>query len=634
MGGPAPQKPTHHQRKGLPLLALAAIGVVFGDIGTSPLYALRATLVLGGADATSPPHVMGAISLMLWALFFVIGFKYVSLLMRADNGGEGGLLALLSLARSREDEAGAPAGRWLLWIALAGAALLYGDGIITPAISVLSAMGGLESTQEARHAHWVVVASAFIVIGVFLTQRFGSGRIGWLVGPLMLAWFVLIAVLGVRGILASPEILQSFSPTWGIALIGEAPGVAFLMLGGVVLCLTGGEALYADMGHFGRRAITLAWWIVVCPSLVASYLGQGAAVLADPASAANPFFALVPDGMRIGMVVVATVAAIIASQAIISGVFSTTRQLAQHGLIPPLSVVHTSDVEGQIYIPAVNIIMAIACVLVVLLFGSAAALAGAYGLAVTGVMAISTILFAVVARRRWRWSWWLLGPVVVTVLCVDLLFLASNASKILDGGWMPLLVAVLVLILIATWRKGIRLVNRGRLEDGLPIERFVESLHESATERWPGTGVFFARSRQITPVTIRKLQRHLPNLPETIAIVHLQALGVPRVPYQQRLRLEERGNGVWMASIRFGYLQRPDVPSMLRDAVERGLPADPNSLTYWVRRDQIAVVGEHHGMARWRVAVFAYLLRNATVMPDMLDLPPRRTVEVGMRAPL
>ncbi|MDP7069873.1 MAG: KUP/HAK/KT family potassium transporter [Phycisphaerales bacterium] len=634
MGGPAPQKPTHRQRQGVPLLALAAIGVVFGDIGTSPLYALKATLALGGADATSPAHVMGALSLMVWALFFVIGFKYISLLMRADNGGEGGLLALLSLTRSREDEAGGPAGRWLLWTALAGAALLYGDGIITPAISVLSAMGGLEPAHEARHAHWVVVASAFIVIGVFLTQRFGSGRIGWLVGPLMLAWFVLIAVLGVRGILAEPGVLTAFSPTWGIALIGEAPGVAFLMLGGVVLCLTGGEALYADMGHFGRRAITLAWWVVVCPSLLASYFGQGAAVLADPTSAANPFFALVPDGMRISMVVIATLAAIIASQAIISGVFSTTRQLAQHGVIPPLKVVHTSDVEGQIFIPAANMLMAIACVLVVLLFGSAAALAGAYGLAVTGVMAISTVLFSVVARRRWRWSWWLIGPLAGTVLSVDLLFLSANAFKVLDGGWMPLLVAAVILILVGTWRQGMRLVNRGRLEDGLPLDRFVESLKDGAIERWPGTGVFFARSTQITPVTIRKLHRHVPGFPETILIVYLQPLGVPRVPYQQRLRLDALGQGVWMAFVRFGYLQQPDVPAMVRDAVERGLPTDPNTLTYWIRRDQVAIAGDHRGMARWRTAVFAYLLRNATVLPDMLDLPPRRTVEVGMRAPL
>lgn len=625
---------TVHTRKGTPLLALGAIGVVFGDIGTSPLYALRATLQIAGGVQTAEAHVMGALSLMVWALAIIIGIKYIALVMRADNGGEGGLMALLALAAPDEGETNRRGGRVLFWAALIGAALLYGDGIITPAISVLSSMGGLVPVEAKTQPHWIVVASAFIVLGIFMMQRLGSGVLGWLLGPLMLAWFILIAVLGARQIIDAPAILEAVSPMHAISLIAASPMTAFLMLGGVVLCVTGGEALYADMGHFGRRAITLAWWAVVCPSLLLAYFGQGAAILVSAEAAKNPFFALAPGGMLVPMVVIATLAAIIASQAIISGVFSMTRQLMQRGLLPPLRVVHTSDVEGQIYLPGINLLMAIACILIVLLFGSAESLAAAYGLAVTGVMVLTTILFTVVARGRWKWSWWYLGPLLLVLLSIELTLFASNILKIPSGGWVPLLVAAFVLAIVAVWKRGMHSINRGRLEDGLPLERFIESLGSDNLSRCPGTGVYFGRDRRITPVTIRKVQRHLPVLPETIVIVHLQASRVPRVPHQHRLRLEARGHGVWTAVVRFGYLQKADLPGVMRDAVARGVPSDPKTTTYWVRRDQVAIATEHRGMARWRVAVFAYLLRNATVLPDMLDLPSRRTVEIGMRAPL
>jgi KUP system potassium uptake protein len=621
-----------HTRKGTPLLMLGAIGVVFGDIGTSPLYALRATLSLAGGEAGSQEQVLGVLSIMIWSLLVVIGLKYITLVMKADNGGEGGLFALLALARPREGHSKGENRRGLVWIALIGAALLYGDGIITPAISVLSAMGGVTAVHVGQQAHWVVVASAFIVIGIFFVQRLGSGRIGWLVGPVMLFWFILIGSLGARAVIASPEVLQAFSPLWGIKLIASAPLAAFVMLGGVVLCLTGGEALYADMGHFGRRAISLAWWIIVCPSLLLAYLGQGAVIMATPAAVGNPFFALVPEAWLVPMVVVATIAAIVASQAIISGVFSMTRQLSQHGLIPPIRVVHTSDVEGQIYLPSINLLMAIACVLIVLLFGTADRLAGAYGLAVTGVMVVTTVLFAIVARTRWQWSWWWLVPVIGVMLTIDVLFLAANALKILDGGWMPIGVALLILAIVGIWRTGMQRLHRSRLEGGLPLVRFLETLGD--VPRCPGTGVFFAKEAALTPITIRKLQRHVPTLPETMVIVHMQALGVPRVPFQHRLRFEDNGHGVWLATVRFGYLQRPSIPEVIEAASEHGLPIDSPSVTYWVRRDQVVLGSDHHGMARWQVAIFAYLLRNATVLPDMLDLPPRRTVEIGMRSSL
>jgi KUP system potassium uptake protein len=625
--------------KGTPLLALGAIGVVFGDIGTSPLYALRATLDIAGGVQTAETHVMGALSLMVWGLLLIIGVKYIALVMRADNGGEGGILALLALASIQNDEPGGrqnvKKGRIIFWLALLGAALLYGDGIITPAISVLSAMGGLAPVESAKaHPQWILVASAFIVLGIFMVQRFGSGMIGWLMGPLMLGWFVIIGVLGAQQIIEMPAVLAAFSPMHAVELVLASPLTAFLMLGGIVLCVTGGEALYADMGHFGRRAISLGWWIVVCPSLLLAYFGQGAAILISNEAAANPFFALASDSMRVPMVVMATIAAIIASQAIISGVFSMTRQLTQQGLLPPMRVVHTSNVEGQIYLPGINLLMAIACILIVLLFGRADLLAAAYGLAVTGVMVLTTCLFTVVARSRWKWSWWYLGPLLGVLLSIELLLLASNLLKIPSGGWVPLAVAAFILVIVATWRKGLNIISRGRLEAGLSLEQFVELLDGDTIERCPGTGVFFGRETGVTPVTIRKLLRHMPVLQETIIIVHMHASGVPRVSHQNRLRLESHAHGVWTAVVRYGYLQKPDMPCMMQDAIERGVPADLTTMTYWVRRDQVALATDHHGMARWRVAVFAYLLRNATVLPDLLDLPSRRTVEIGMRSPL
>jgi KUP system potassium uptake protein len=621
-------------RKGTPLLALGAIGVVFGDIGTSPLYALRATLQLSGGVQTAEAHVMGALSLIVWALVIIIGIKYIALVMRADNGGEGGLLALLALASPTEGTAPRLRGRILFWAALLGAALLYGDGIITPAISVLSAMGGLVPAEVKTQPQWILVASAFIVLGVFMIQRLGSGRIGWLFGPLMLGWFIVIGALGLMQIIKTPEILAAVSPSYAVSMVAASPMTAFLMLGGIVLCVTGGEALYADMGHFGRRAITLAWWIVVCPSLLLAYFGQGAAVLVSAEAAGNPFFALAPEGMRVTLVVIATVAAIIASQAIISGVFSMTRQLMQRGLLPPVRVIHTSDVEGQIYLPGINLLMAIGCILIVLLFGSAEALASAYGLAVTGVMVLTTILFTVVARGQWKWSWWYLAPLIIVLLSIELTLLGSNILKIPTGGWVPLVVAAIILGIVRLWQQGLHLIARGRLEDGLPLERFIESLGDDAVGRCPGTGVFFGREQGTTPVTIRKLQRHMPVLPETIVIMHMHASGVPRVSHQHRLRLQSHEHGVWTAVVRFGYLQKANIPGVLRDAAERGVPADPKTTTFWVRREQVALATDHHSMARWRVMIFAYLLRNATVLTDLLDLPPRRTIEIGMRSPL
>jgi KUP system potassium uptake protein len=633
---------TKHHRPKTPILAIGALGVVFGDIGTSPLYAFRACLAVLAPDVPTHADVLGILSIIVWSLMLVIGLKYVTLVLRADNGGEGGILALLALAtgQQRVPESGEsqPAANrgWLLWVALIGAALLYGDGMITPAISVLGALEGLslEHLPQAHHSKWIVVAALVIVTIFFSIQRFGSGGIGKVAGPIMLLWFLAIGAAGLYRVLDTPEVLRAISPLWAIELIGSQPLLAFLLLGAVVLCVTGGEALYADMGHFGRRAIALSWWLVACPGLLLSYFGQGAIVLEMNGKVENPFFASVPSGLLLPMVVLATVAAVIASQAIISGVFSMTRQLSQRGLLPSMRVIHTSPVEGQIFLPGVNKMLFVATFLMVVMFQSSAALASAYGLAVTGVMLVTTMLFAIVARTRWHWGWWIMIPVIGLLLFIDLCFFSSSVLKIPNGGWLPLLVAGCVMLLCLTWFKGIRLVNQGRFEDGLPVDKLMEQLADGSIGRVDGTGVFLGRALGTTPATIRKIVRHLSVLPDTIVILHIQFLPVPRVPFQHRMRLESLDQGIWQIRARFGYMQAIDIQDLMRDMSSRGVPTEPETTTFWIRRDLVVPAASYKRMTRWRGALFGWMLRNASFMPDMLELPPRRTIEIGMRVNL
>ena len=628
-----------HRKPRTPVLALGAIGVVFGDIGTSPLYAFRACLSVIGQDVPEPATVLGILSIIVWTLMLVIGLKYISLVLRADNGGEGGIMALLAVAtgqRVTESGESRPAKKrgWMLWLALAAAALLYGDGIITPAISVLGALEGLAVTHmpHEHQAKWIVLVALGIITLLFALQRFGSGSIGKIAGPIMLIWFVAIGAAGLYRVIETPQVLQALSPLWGMELITANPLLAFVLLGAVVLCVTGGEALYADMGHFGRRAIALGWWLVACPGLLLSYLGQGAVTLKMKGDVGNAFFATVPPELLLPMVILATIAAILASQAIISGVFSVTRQLSQRGLLPPMRVIHTSPVEGQIFLPAMNKMLFAACFLMVLIFQSSTSLASAYGLAVTGVMLVTTFFFIIVARSCWHWHWWVVVPVAGLLLCIDLSLFASSALKVPSGGWLPLVVAGIVVMMCLTWRRGSVLVEQGRFEDGLPIDHLLEQLATGSIQRVPGTGVFFGRDVATTPVTIRKVVRHLGVVPEVIVVLNMQFLPVPRVPYQHRMRLEALEQGIWLIRARFGYLQALDIQELMRDATNRGVPAEPDVTSYWVRRDLVVSASSYQRMSRWRGALFGWMLRNATVMPDMLELPPRRTVELGIRA--
>ena len=492
-----------HRKPATSVLALGALGVVFGDIGTSPLYAFRACLRAVGTDVPEPATILGILSIIVWALMLVIGLKYISLVLRADNGGEGGIMALLAVATGQRSAAAGdsePTRRrgWMLWLALAAAALLYGDGIITPAISVLGALEGL-AVQHLPHEHqskWIILVALVIVTLLFSMQRFGSGGIGKIAGPIMLLWFLAIGAAGLYRVMETPEVLQALSPLWGLELMYSNPVLAFVLLGAVVLCVTGGEALYADMGHFGRRAIAMGWWLVACPGLLLSYLGQGAVALKMKGDVTNVFFATVPPSLLLPMVILATVAAVLASQAIISGVFSVTRQLAQRGLLPPLRVIHTSPVEGQIFLPGMNKMLFAACFLMVLIFQSSTALASAYGLAVTGVMLVTTFFFILVARSQWRWRWWAWIPIALLLLCIDLSLFASSVLKVPSGGWLPLVVAGFVLLMCLTWRRGSQLVEQGRFEDGLPVEHFPSGTEGGPHSTSPGDRcVLWSRSQ-------------------------------------------------------------------------------------------------------------------------------------------
>jgi len=616
-------------------LSLAALGIVFGDIGTSPLYAMQAALGTDGLAITGD-HVRGVLSLVFWALLLVVGLKYVLLVMRADHGGEGGVMALLTqVLGSDADAPKRKATPWLIGLAVVGAALLYGDGLITPAISVLSAVEGVALyAPEAKD--WVLPISIAVVVIVFVLQRFGSGMLGVVLGPVMLLWFAAIAAVGLYQIVAEPTVLHSLSPLWAIRLWTEDPMQAFLLMGAIVLCITGTEAMFADMGHFGRPAIARAWWWIVLPSLLISYLGQGAIMLdasaQDIASrAASPFYAAVPDGLLLPMTILATIAAIIAAQAVITGAFSLTRQIIQQRLLPPVRVRHTSHhVEGQVYLPAVNRLMLIGCVAIMIGFRTSAALAGAYGLAVSGMFVVTTIMLAVILHKRFKWRWWTIAPVIGFFMLIDVLFFTSNANKFMAGGWLPLLIAALIITVIWTWRRGSLALQRGRLEDGLKVDKFIEHLAEGGTSFAPGTAIFLSGDPDVTPIALRKLQRHMPVLPDTIVLMHLRVLAVPYVPENSRLAVQQLDDHVWRLICRMGWRDDVSIPDLVRAAAENGLPVDSKATTFWTRREGVGG-GRQAGLPVWQRSLLQFLLQTSPSAADLFDLPPRRTMEIVVR---
>ena len=616
----------------LPLSAtVGALGVVYGDIGTSPLYALKeaAKAAAHGGPLTSDA-ILGVASLILWALILIISLKYALLILRADNRGEGGIVALLALLSARN----AQPGTWraqLLIVGLVGAALLYGDGAITPAISVLSAIEGVKVDAPSL-APAVVPLTIIILIGLFIVQKKGAGFIGSIFGPVMLAWFLVIALLGIGGIVRAPGVLAALSPFYAFDfLIHQDFHVSFAILGAAFLAVTGGEAMYADMGHFGRVPIRLAWFVVALPALVLNYFGQAALLITDASAIDNPFYQLAPDWMHYALVAFATVATVIASQAIISGVFSLTQQSIQLGFLPRMQIRHThSSAIGQIYVPLVNWLLAAATLGAVVGFGTSDALAGAYGIAVSLLMAITTLLAALVAIQ------WGYPPVIVIAVngfffVIDCIFFAANSTKLLEGGWFPLLLAAVVAFLMLTWRSGVKLVERARGALRQPEEDLIETAITKCHARLSGTAVFLASAANGVPLALTQFVKHNHVLHQRVVLVTVLIEEAPRIAPEDRAEIIEVVEGITRVILHYGFMQYPTIYDGLRLACEQGkLPGiDLTDITYYIGRETIIPSEDVAGMSLWRETVFAFLQRNAERSAAFFGVPPRQVVELG-----
>jgi KUP system potassium uptake protein len=615
----------------VPLLALGALGVVFGDIGTSGLYTLRAAFQAPPPVTTvGRESVLGLISLLCWALILVISVKYLLFVMRADNRGEGGILALLALVAPRR---GPPTRQRaaLVAIGLFGAALIYGDGAITPAISVLAAVEGLEGGHPVL-ARLVVPITVVILLILFLSQHRGTGRIGLVFGPVMLIWFLSIAALGIGGIVRHPDVLVAVSPVHGWRFLTGNGLSGFLILGVVVLGVTGAEALYADMGHFGARPIRVAWYALVFPALLLNYFGQGAILLHQPGAAAHPFYALVPAALHYPVVILATVATVFDSQALISGAFSLTQHAIQLGYFPRVRIRHTSTViPGQIFIPAVNITLMMACLALVLGFRASDRLASAYGMAVAGAMATTSFLFFFVARDRWRWGVVRAGGLAALFLLIDLAFVAANVVKIPRGAWIPLVIAIVVYTIMATWRAGMRRIG-GALRP-VPVVDFLARLTREPPVRVPGTGVFVAAGMRGVPHSVTHLMERTNALPRQLVLLSLIVLEVPRVAEAERVEVQRLRDGVYRVGARYGFMETPHIPYVLARAAAHGVPLDPGKVTYFLSVISLLVT-ERPGLARWRKGLFEILWRNAQPASLHFQIPPVQVVEVGAEVEL
>jgi KUP system potassium uptake protein len=617
-------------------LALGALGVVYGDIGTSPLYALKECFTGTHGVAPTPENVVGIVSLVFWSMTFVVTFKYLSFVMRADNRGEGGILALLALvARKGSTKV---SRRMLLMLGLFGAALLYGDGVITPAISVLGAVEGVTVAAPAL-AHFVVPATVVILVLLFAIQKRGTATVGAVFGPVMLLWFITIGALGIRGLLIEPGILRAFSPAHAVGFFVRHGSHGFLVLGAVVLVLTGGEALYADMGHFGKRPIRVAWLAVAMPALLLNYMGQGAVLLRDPSAAVNPFYLLAPAWAVYPLIGIATAAAIVASQALISGAFSLTRQAVQLGYSPRVTIRHTSSIEiGQIYIPEVNWAIGVSCVALVLGFKSSSALAAAYGIAVTGTMMITTLLFHRVVRDLWGWPLWKAAPLTALFMFVDAAFFGANLIKVEEGGWFPLAAAGAVFTLLSTWKKGREVLALQMKEAGLPLDLFLAEIARKNPTRVPGTAVFMTGNMGNVPPVLLHHLKHNKILHERVVLVSILTEEIPNVRDAERVAVRELGSGFHQVIARYGFMETPDVPAMLDSIPRRALPGPkldfkPMDTTYFLGRETLLPTGSSR-MATWRKRLFIVMSRNAQTASSFFGLPPNRVVEMGAQIQL
>jgi len=613
-------------------LSVAALGIVYGDIGTSPLYSIRECFSAPHGMAVAHDNVLGVLSLFFWALTLVIVVKYLTFVMRADNEGEGGTFALLALLEPKTIEK-TRGGVVLVLLALFGASLLSGEGIITPAISVLGAVEGL---KEVTHAFedYVVYISVAIIIGLFLIQKRGTGGVGAIFGPAMLIWFSTIAVIGLRWILKRPDVLWALNPMYAVRFMTENKLHGFFMLGSVVLCITGGEALYADMGHFGKAPIRLAWYGGVFPALLLNYFGQGALLLERP-DVSHPFFGLVDGWQRIPLVIIATIAAVIASQALISGSFSLARAAVQLGFFPRVSIVHTSGTsEGQIYVPEVNWGLLTACVALVVSFGSSSRLAAAYGIAVTGTMSITSILFFSVARRRWKWGLLKSSALVLLFLSVDLTFFSANVPKLGSGGWVPLAIGAVVFSVMTTWRRGRAMLGQAFLAQTLPLDVFMADLEVTKPHRVQGTAVFMTSNPKGAPPVLLHHFKHNKTLHEQVVLLSIVTDHVPEVANKGRImNLVDLGQGFYQVTAGYGFMQTPNVLELMDLCSEKGLETRKSDMSFFLGRETLLITNKR-GMARWRKILFTFMSRNARPANAFFQIPPNRVVELGTQIEL
>lgn len=610
-------------------LALGALGVVFGDIGTSPLYALRECFTHHEGLPLTPVNIMGILSLIIWALILAISFKYMAIVMRADNKGEGGILALMALATSTVEK-GTKRHFLILTLGLFGAALLYGDGIITPAISVLSAVEGLLVVAPGA-SDLVIPITCGILAGLFVFQSQGTARIGLFFGPLILLWFIIIGAMGVHEILITPEILKSINPLYAVQFFQENPIAGFVVLGSVVLVITGGEALYADMGHFGSRPIRLAWFFVALPGLILNYYGQGALLLKNPEAISNPFFLLAPEWAKFPLVILATAATVIASQALISGVFSLTRQAIQLGFCPRINIIHTSIREiGQIYIPTVNWALFIGVIWLVLNFQTSSNLASAYGLAVTATMVITTALAFWVALKKWKWPF-IPAFLLFTLLGVfDVSFFLPNLLKTFHGGWVPLLIGAWLYLLMTTWQKGRRILAEALKKKSLPVAEFIEKIEQEHTYRVKGTGIYMSSESSGVPIPLIHNYRHNKVLHERIVFLTIITKDIPFVAQEDRVVLEKFGPEFYRIIAYYGFMETPKIRHILEACRNQGLDIHLDDSTFVLGRETI-LPSNMPGMALWREWLFAVMSKNAARPTAFFKIPPNTVIEVGIQ---
>jgi len=609
-------------------LVVGAIGVVFGDIGTSPLYTLKEAFSPHYGLNSDHDTVLGVLSLAFWSLMVIVTLKYVTIIMRADNEGEGGIMALMALAQ-RTLKNGSRTAYVVGILGIFGASLFFGDGVITPAISVLGAMEGLEIAAPSLHP-FIVPLTVVVLLLVFMAQRFGTEKVGKVFGPVMTLWFIALAVIGAWNIIQAPEVLKAFNPYWGALFFSEHGWHGVFILGAVVLAVTGGEALYADMGHFGAPPIRHAWYFFVLPCLLLNYLGQGALVLEQPELVRNPFYESVPAWALYPMIVLATMAAVIASQAVITGAFSVSRQAMQLGYIPRMRIKHTSqDTIGQIYIPGINWLLAVMVIGLVLAFRSSTNLAVAYGISVSATMLIDTLLLALVARALWpRWRNWVL-PLCVLFFVVDVAFVVANGAKLLQGAWFPVVLGIVLFTMLRTWRRGRELLQEEIRKDGIRVDTFLPGLMLAPPARVPGTAVFLTADGSVVPHALLHNLKHNKVLHERNVFLTVETLPVPHAPAERQLKVEQIGDDFYRMVVRFGFMETPDVPlALMRASDATGMGFDPMDTTFFASRETI-VPSARRGMAIWRDKLFAFMHRNAAPATGFFRIPGNRLVELG-----